>query len=263
MAIYHFSLRIVSRSAGKSAVAMAAYRSGDRLYDERTGETKFYPRDVQPETMILAPEDAPDWVYDRNRLWNEVEKSERRKDAQLCREIDIALPVELTPEQQTELMKQYVQEQFVDRGMIADMAIYRDNPKNPYAFVMLTMRRLNPDGTWMAKARKEYKLDDNGQRIKLPSGSFASVRINLTDWNQIKTLMIWREAWAKHANWALEKAGSPARIDHRSLADQGITDRLPTVHEGAARNMERRGVQSDRGELNRTVQEYNELAKTL
>lgn len=264
MAIYHFAMQIVSRSAGRSVVAMSAYRSGDRLYDERTGQTRFYPRSARPESIILAPTDSPDWVHDRNRLWNEVERSEKRKDAQLCRELNISLPIELTPEQRSDLLKHFVQEQFVDHGMIADVAIYEDNPDNPYGIVMLTMRRLNPDGTWMAKARKEYILDEAGQRIKLPSGQYKSFAVRMTDWSKLETFLGWREAWARYTNQALEKAGSPARIDHRSLVDQGITDRLPTVHEGAAtRRMEQRGQRTDRAELNQMVFEFNELTKEV
>ncbi|MEK4078255.1 MobQ family relaxase [Paenibacillus sp. FSL M7-0656] len=264
MAIFHFSAQVASRSAGKSAVAMAAYRSGERLIDERTGEIKSYARDVQPETEIMAPSGSPEWVYDRNKLWNSVEMAEKNKNAQLCREIVIALPVELSADQQKELLTNFVKEQFVDQGMIADLSIHRDNPENPHAHVMLTMRPLNPDGSWAAKSRKEYVLDDNGQKIKLKSGQYKSFKVRTTDWDNSENMGKWREGWANHTNQALEKVQSPARIDHRSLAAQGITDRLPTIHEGVtARDMDRKGKNSDRGSINRSVKEYNTTVTDL
>ncbi|MGM1020263.1 MAG: MobQ family relaxase [Bacillota bacterium] len=203
MAIYHYSTQVASRPAGKSAVAMAAYRSGDRLEDERTGELKFYRRSTPPETIILAPANAPEWVQDRNRLWNEVEKAEKRKDAQLCREINVALPRELNADDQHELLLNYCQEQFADRGMVADVAIHRDNPENPHAHIMLTMRHIGPDGF----GQKNWEWN--------PSFAFGKVQ-------NAEKYIDWRAAWADHTNRALERAGETDRIDHRSFADQGI-----------------------------------------
>lgn len=264
MAIYHFSPQIASRSKGKNAVAMAAYRSGERLIDERTGEVKHYHRDVQPEAMILAPAHSPEWVYDRQRLWNEVELIEKAKNSQLCREITIALPIELSNEHQRDLLTRYVQEQFVDHGMVADVAIHRDNPGNPHAHVMLTMRPFNPDGTWGAKSKKEYVLDDKGEKIPQKSGGFKSYKVRTTDWDATDTLLRWREQWAVHSNRALEEAGLEVRIDHRSLEAQGITDRLPTVHEGpVVREMEQRGVRTEVGQINRDVKEHNAVVLEL
>lgn len=238
MAIYHYSTQVASRSAGKSVVAMAAYRSGDRLEDERTGELKFYRRSTPPETIILAPANAPEWVQDRNRLWNEVEKAEKRKDAQLCREINVALPRELSADDQRELLLNYCQEQFADRGMVADVAIHRDNLENPHAHIMLTMRHIGPDG--FGQKNREWN----------PSFAFGKVQ-------NAEKYIDWRAAWADHANRALERAGETDRIDHRSFADQGI-DRQPTIHEGpTVRQMEERGIQTDRGDLNRLAEEHN------
>ena len=146
MAIYHFSVQAISRGKGQSAVASASYRSGEKLMDEQTGEVKFYKRDVQPETMILAPDNAPEWVKDRQRLWNEVEKSEKNKNSRLAREINVALPVELSHGQQKELIKNYAKEQFVDKGMVADIAIHRDDANNPHAHIMLTIRPFDEKG---------------------------------------------------------------------------------------------------------------------
>jgi len=232
MAIYHFSAQVASRSAGRSAIAMAAYRSGDRLHDERTGETKFYRRDAKPQTEIIAPAHSPAWVHDRNRLWNEVEKAEKRKDAQLCREINVALPKEFTARRQTEMLYAYCQKQFVERGMIADVAIHRDDADNPHAHIMLTMRQIGPDGF--------------GPKVR--------------EWNERDLMENWREAWAQDVNRIFENANRPERIDHRSLEKQGITDRIPTIHEGpTVRDMEKKGKQTDRGDINRAAKAHNAI----
>lgn len=232
MAIYHFSAQVASRSAGRSAVAMAAYRSGERLEDERTGELKHYKRDAQPETVILAPAQSPEWVQDRNRLWNEVEKAEKRKDAQLCREINVALPKEFTPHLQMEELKDFCQREFVNRGMIADIAIHRDDPNNPHAHIMLTTRGIS-------------KEEFGGKERQ---------------WNDRELLNQWREQWAKQVNHVFERNNRPERIDHRSFKQQGITDRLPTIHEGpTVREMEQRGKHTDRGSINRLVRTHNSM----
>ena len=235
MAIYHFSAQVISRSKGQSAVASASYRSGERLEDERTGETKYYVRNVKPETMILAPSHSPEWVYDRNRLWNEVEQSEKRKNSQLAREINVALPKELSKDQQAELIKNYVQTEFVDKGMVADIAIHRDDQENPHAHVMLTTREISEDG-FTVKNR---------------------------DWNNKELLHQWREQWAEHANKALEREGIQEQISHLSHEARGL-EQLPTIHLGnVAHEMEKRGVHSDRGNINRDRQEYNGLIVDL
>jgi len=235
MAIYHFSAQVVSRGKGQSAIAAAAYRSGDKLQDERTGEEKFYKRDVKPDTMILAPSHSPEWVKDRERLWNEVEKVEVRKNSQLAREINVALPIELSAERQKELIRDFVQEQFVDKGMIADVSIHRDDPNNPHAHVMLTTREISEEG-FTVKNR---------------------------DWNNKELLNQWREEWSNHANKALEREGIQERISHLSHEARGL-NQLPTVHLGQVINeMEKRGVETERGDLNRDRQEYNRLVVDL
>lgn len=235
MAIYHFSAKVISRGKGQSAVAAASYRSGERLTDERTGEEKYYHRNVEPDTMILAPSNSPEWVYERERLWNEVEHAEKRKDSQLAREANIALPVELSNEQQKELIRDFVQKEFVDKGMIADIAIHRDDLNNPHAHVMLTTREITPDGF--------------GPKNR--------------DWNDRGVLEQWREEWANHANKALEKEGIQERISHLSHEARGI-EQLPTVHLGhIAHGMEKRGIESERGNVNRDRQEYNRIVVDL
>lgn len=235
MAIYHFSAQVISRSKGQSSVAAAAYRSGERLTDEHTGEMKFYKREVQPEAMILTPSDSPDWVQDRERLWNEVEKIEKRKDAQLAREINIALPRELSHGQQQELIRDFVEEQFVDKGMIADVCLHRDDPGNPHAHIMLTTREITPDGF--------------GKKNR--------------DWNDRGLLQQWREEWSNHANNALERAGIEEKITHQSHADRNLEE-LPTLHLGhVAHGMEQKGIQTDRGNINREIQKHNALVVDL
>lgn len=257
MAIYHFSAQIITRSKGQSAVASASYRSGDKLLDERTGETKFYKREVQPETMILAPSHAPEWAKDRNRLWNEVEKIERNKNSQLAREINVALPNELSPENQKELIQNYVQEQFVDRGMVADIAIHRDDKNNQHAHVMLTVRQFDENGEWGNKKRKDYEFDKDGNKVLDKNGKPKYQTVSLTDWDKKENIEQWREQWAKHTNKALEKEGIQERITHLSHEARGL-EQLPTIHLGhAAHGIEKRGEESDRGNINREVQEHN------
>lgn len=235
MAIYHFSAQVISRGKGQSAIASAAYRSGERLQDERTGETKYYKRHVQPETMILSPSHAPEWVQNRERLWNEVEASETRVNSRLAREINIALPRELSRGQQAELICDYAQKEFVDQGMIADIAIHRDDSENPHAHIMLTTREISEEG-FTVKNR---------------------------DWNKKELLEKWREQWAEHANQALKREGIEDRISHLSHEARGL-EQLPTVHLGhVAHEMEQRGVETDRGTINREHQEYNQLVVDL
>lgn len=231
MAIYHLSMQIISRSKGQSAVAAASYRSGDALEDERTGETKYYVREVQPDTVILAPSNAPEWVYNRGILWNEVERAEKRKDAQLAREMNIALPRELSNDHQKKLIQNYIQNEFVNKGMIADVAIHRDDKENPHAHVMVTTRKITADGF--------------GPKNR--------------DWNNKELLTQWREQWAAYANKALEREGVQERISHLSHEARGL-EQLPTVHLGhVAHEMENRGIQSDRGNINREVKEHNAI----
>ena len=263
MAIYHFSAQVISRGSGKSSVAASAYRSGEKLTDERLGVDHDYTRrGGVTYSEILTPSNAPEWANDRNRLWNEVEKIEKSKDSQLSREINIALPVELSREQQIELIRKYVKENFVDKGMAADISMHDKMDGNPHAHIMLTVRPFNEDGTWGAKARKEYILDKNGEKIK-QGKEYKSRKVETTDWNKKETLENWREQWANHANKALEKAGFQERIDHRTLADQGL-DRKAQIHVGVhAAAMERKGIPSERGIRNNEIKQLNEQIKNI
>ena len=232
MAIYHCSIKIIKRSEGRSAVAAAAYRSGEKLINEWDGMTHNYTKKrgvIYSE--ILLPSHAPPSFADRSALWNNVEQIEKSRDAQLAREIEIALPGELDRQEQISLVRAYVRDNFVAAGMCADFAIHDKGDGNPHAHIMLTMRPLKANGEWGAKCRKEYDLDKHGQRIRLPSGAFKSQRVNTTDWNEQAKAEAWRAAWAGYANRALKQKGLPERIDHRSYSRQGL-EQIPTVHMG-------------------------------
>lgn len=234
MADYRLSAQVISRGKGQSSIASAAYRAAARLHDERTGETHDYTRKQGVVySAVLAPDDAPDWMRDRGLLWQGVEAAEKRRDAQLARELQLSLPHELTDEQRHELLVGFVRDQFVSRGMIADVAIHRPDrdgdERNHHAHIMLTMRSLTGEGF--------------GNKVR--------------DWNEPDTLLQWREAWARHQNRELERHGHHARVDHRSYEDRGI-DREPTQHMGpTAADMERKGRPSRIGDENRARDETN------
>lgn len=197
VALYRFSAAVMGRKAGRSAVAASAYRAGSEIQDQRTGRVHDYSRRKGVEhSEILTPDGTPDWMRDRAALWNGVEAAERRKDAQLAREVQLALPRELTPEARLSLVRSFVKEEFVGRGMIADLAIHNpaasDGREQPHAHVMLTMRELTGEGF----GKKERA------------------------WNADALLLEWRERWAGAVNHALGAAQSEARVDHRSLAVQ-------------------------------------------
>lgn len=264
MAIYHCSIKIVSRGKGKSAVAAAAYRSGETLTNNYDGVTHDFTRKGGiVHTEILLPPHAPPDFSDRSILWNSVEKIEKAKNSQLAREIEIALPVELDREQQIQLVREYVKENFVSVGMCADFAIHDKQDGNPHAHIMLTMRPLEQSGEWGAKSKKEYLLDKDGQRIKLKNGTFKSRKVDTVDWNSQEKAEVWRQAWADIANRYLASQDRPERIDHRSYKRQGI-EQIPTVHMGvAATQMERRGIVTDKGSQNREIREQNRLLKEV
>ena len=264
IAIYHCNIGIVSRGKGKSAVAAAAYRSGEKITNEWDGMTHDYTRKRGVvHTEILLPPHAPPSFSDRATLWNSVELYEKAGNAQLAREIDAALPIELSREEQIRLVREYCSSQFVSRGMCVDYAIHDTGKGNPHCHIMLTMRPLDERGAWAAKSQKEYDLDENGERIRLPSGKYKARKVDLTGWNDKGNALLWRKAWADISNAYLERAGSPERIDHRSNAERGI-DELPTVHMGvAACQMEKKGIATEKGELNRNIQKANRLIREI
>jgi outer membrane murein-binding lipoprotein Lpp len=264
MAIYHCSIKIIKRSQGRSAVAGAAYRSGEKLTNEWDGIMHDYTKKggvVHSE--ILLPAHAPPNFSARSTLWNSVEKIEQSRNAQLAREIEIALPAELDRNMQIQLVRTYVRDAFVSAGMCTDFSIHDKGDGNPHAHIMLTLRPLNEKGEWGAKCRKEYDLDERGQRIRLPGGAFKSHRVNTTDWNDPGKAEAWRAMWAKYVNLAMAYKKLPQRVDHRSYTRQGV-EQIPTVHMGvAATQMERRGLSTKKGGVNREIAAQNRLLKEI
>ncbi|ENY8964298.1 MobQ family relaxase [Clostridioides difficile] len=265
MAIYHCSIKIISRGKGKSAVAAAAYRAGEKITNEFDGVTHDYTRKGGVvHTEVLLSDHAPAEYKDRAILWNAVEKIEKAKNAQLAREIELALPAELTREQNISLVREYINRHFVAAGMCADICIHDTGGGNPHAHVMLTMRPFEQGGAWGAKQKKEYILDKDGNKIyDRKKRQYKCKSIPATDWNDQTKAEEWRAAWADCVNTALERGNHAERIDHRSYERQGI-DQIPTVHLGvAAHQMEKRGIRTERGDLNRGIEVTNQRLRQL
>ena len=264
MAIYHLCIKIISRGKGKRAVAASAYRSGEKIKNEYDGIVHDFTRKGGiAHTEILLPQNAPQAFLDRGTLWNSVEKIEKSKNSQLAREIEIALPKELNREKQIELVREYVKDNFVYIGMCADIALHDKNDGNPHAHILLTMRPLNEDTTWGAKSKKEYILDENGEKVKLKNGNYKTRKINTTDWNEQDKAEEWRKAWANITNKYLEKNSIQEKVDHRSYQRQGI-EQIPTIHLGvSATQMEKKGIATDRGNINREIKHQNMILREI
>lgn len=243
MAIFHLSVKVVSRGNGQSAVAKAAYNSRSKLEDERTGLTKDYSRTGGGVVFsgIFTPKDAPQWAADRQQLWNQVERKEdasnRASSAQLAREVVVALPHELSDQQREWLVKDFVREQFTRKGMVADVNIHApregDDQRNHHAHILVTMRQLGPEGF--------------GPKVR--------------EWNSREQIEQWRESWERIVNKQLERHGHEARIDRRTLEEQGI-EREPTTHRGPfAQAIERKNLETERGSTYRaTLDRIDDLA---
>ena len=264
MAIYHLCIKIISRGKGKSAVAASAYRSGEKIKNEYDGIVHDFTRKGGiAHTEILLPQNAPQEFSDRGTLWNSVEKIEKSKNSQLAREIEVALPKKLDREKQIELVREYVKENFVKVGMCADIALHDKNDENPHAHILLTMRPLNEDKTWGAKSRKEYILDENGEKVKLKNGNYKTRKISTTDWNEQDKAEQWRKAWADITNKYLEENSIQEKVDHRSYQRQGI-EQIPTIHLGvSATQMEKKGIATDRGNINREIKQQNAILREI
>lgn len=226
--------KVIGRSSGRSSTAAAAYRAGEQIRDERTGELHDYSRRAGVvHSEIIAPNNAPEWMKDRAELWNAVELAEKRKDAQLSREVRFALPHELTDEQRLELVRDYTKQAFVDRGMVADLAIHapskEGDERNHHAHIMLTMREITGDG---------FGNKERG-------------------WNDKELCAEWRRELADHTNRALERGGFPDRVTEKSFDDIGV-EKEATFHLGPiATELERQGVETDIGNQNRAIEERN------
>ncbi|NQE62378.1 Ti-type conjugative transfer relaxase TraA [Caulobacter sp. RHG1] len=234
MAIYHFSVKVISRATGASALASAAYRSASRLHDERLDrDHDFTNKSGVVHSEVMLPDGAPEHLSDRATLWNAVEAGEKRKDAQLSREVEFAIPREMDQAQGIALARDFVQREMVDRGMVADLNVHwdigPDGLAKPHAHVMLSMREVGEEG-FGAKVR---------------------------DWNRTELVEHWREAWADHVNERLAQLDIDARIDHRSLEDQGI-DLEPQHKIGpAAGRMAGEGVETERLEDHHRIAREN------
>lgn len=264
MAIYHLCIKIISRGKGKSAVAASAYRSGEKIKNEYDGIVHDFTRKGGiAHTEILLPQNAPQEFSDRGTLWNSVEKIEKSKNSQLAREIEIALPKELNREKQINLVREYVKENFVKVGMCADISLHDKNDGNPHAHILLTMRPLNKDKTWGANSKKEYILDENGEKVKLKNGNYKTRKIDTVDWNEQEKAEQWRKAWADITNKYLEENSIKEKVDHRSYQRQGI-EQIPTIHLGvSATQMEKKGIVTDRGNINREIKHQNKILKEI
>ena len=300
MAIYHCSIKIISRSGGRSAVASAAYRSGEKLYNDETGLLHdFTHKGGVVMNEIILPENAPERYHNRQILWNEVQKIEKRSDAQFAREVEVALPMEMDREDQIRCIRDFIKENFVSEGMIADWALHDKGDGNPHAHILLTMRSFDEHEKWLQKQRSVFanardekgravydpslpvydpknreetsdfripQLDKDGkQKVRIRKGKgteylWEKISIPANDWNDRSKAEIWRASWAKHCNRYLDK---DHQIDHRSYERQGI-DKEPTIHEGVtARQMEVDGKLSDRCQQNREIRERNSLMEEM
>jgi hypothetical protein len=300
MSIYHCSIKIISRSGGRSAVSSAAYRSGEKSYNDETGIIHdFTNKGGVIMNEIILPENAPERYHEREILWNEVQQVEKKSDAQFAREIEVALPIEISREEHIECTRKYIKENFIDKGMIADWALHDKTDGNPHAHIMLTMRGIDEYEEWLKKqktvfanARDEqgraiynpelpmydpkdrentfkYRipvLDKNGEqktRVRNGKGTeylWEKISITLNDWNDHSQAELWRSSWADHCNKYLDKEH---QIDHRSYERQGI-DKEPTIHEGVtARQIEVEGKVADRCQINREIKERNSIREQL
>ena len=269
MALFHFHVTQIKRSAGQSIVTSAAYRAGEKLFSEYYGEVSDYThKGGVVYTDILLPPQAPAEYQDRATLWNAVERAERGKKAQLAYSFDIALQNELSLDENIALARQFVSEQLVGRGMIADFAIHQPDKEdggipNPHFHILCPIRPIEPDGKWGCKQRRRYRLDGDGNRIMGEDGKPLFDAVPTTDWGDPATLEEWRRVWAEMVNAKFEEKGLTCRVDHRSYERQGL-DLLPTVHEGVAvRQMEAKGITTDKGDFNRWVRKARDLLRNI
>lgn len=264
MAIYHCSIKIISRSSGRSAIGASAYRAGEKLLDKESGIEHDYTQKKGIEhTEILLPTYAPREYKDRQRLWSEVQKIESASNAQLAREFEVAIPKELNFAQGRALVRDFCRD-LVKEGMCVDIALHNKGDGNRHAHIMATTRAIKENGQWATKEKKDYAHNENGERIPLIDPATGKQKVDsrnrkqwkritteANDWNKREKVEQWRENWAKYCNRYLKTHN--VQIDHRSYKRQGI-EKIPTIHEGyTARAMERNGKTSDRCQINRDI----------
>lgn len=264
---FHFNISMISRGKSKSAVASAAYISCEKIKNEWDGVTHDYHNKkglLHSEIFLL--ENIPKEFQNRSFLWNSVELNEKASNAQLARNFIIALPKELSFEENKKLITEFIQENFVSKGMIADLAIHDESNEgnnNIHAHIMTTLRPINEKGQWQAKSKKEYILDDEGNKILNKNGKPKTRKVELTDWNNKGNAEKWRESFAEICNIYLERNNLEKRVDHRSFERQGIEE-IPTIHLGASASaLERKGIETDKGNINREIKKHNSLVKAI
>ena len=267
IALFHFHVTQIKCSAGQSAVAAAAYRAGEKLHSEYYGEDSDYTRKGGVIcSEILLPLHAPPEYADRETLWNAVEKAERGKKAQLAYSFDIALQNEFSMQENIDLARQFLLNNFVSRGMIVDFAVHSPDKEdggisNPHFHVMCPIRPIEPDGRWGKKQRREYVLDEHGEHVLDEAGNCVFNAVPTTDWGSPETLEAWRQTWADLCNAKFAEKGLDCRIDHRSFARQGV-EQIPAQHEGpTVRAMEAKGIRTDKGDLNRWIRKTNAMLR--
>ena len=254
----HTHVDIVTRSKGASVIAKAAYNARDKLQDEYYGKVHDYSKkDDLVFSKIFLSEHIPKEFSNREYLWNEVEKIEKSKNSQLARNLLFELPRELNEEDRIKLISEFIEENFTSKGMIADCNIHNpmasDHEEQPHAHILLTLREMDSEGKWKPKCRKEYILDENGEKIKLKSGNYKSRKVNLNDWNEPDKAKEWRENFSKKANEYLARNNIAKRIDPRTFEEQG-REELPQIHLGTSSfQMEKKGIQTERGNQNRKI----------
>ena len=266
MSIYHCSIKIGSRGKGQSAVAAAAYRSGQKLTDEELGAVSDYTRKsgvVYSEVSLC--DNAPTEYINREILWNSVQTIEKASNSRLWREFEVALPQELSREEQIDTVRDYVKT-LTEQGMCCDWSIHDKHDGNPHAHIMATVRSIKENGEWAAKCRKVYDLDENGQKIvqkydKLGHKQYKSHKEDYNDWNNKERVEEWREKWAECCN---KRLSEDKRIDHRSYKRQGI-DKEPTIHEGYKVRMiaKKSGIALDRMAENWKIKQRNEYMQRI
>ena len=260
------SFKIISRGKGQSCMASCAYYSGKKKYSEYECCWK-YPHSSPARVKwveVMLPPNAPRAYADPQTLWNAVDAAETSVNAQTARSMLFALPRELTDEQNLALVRDFCQKEFVDKGMVCNFFYHDKGDGNPHVHIMLTLRAMDENGKWLPKSKNVYALDENGNRIRAPNGSWKRVKVNTVDWNERRYGEIWRQDWAAAQNAALEAAGRMERVDMRSLERQGVEDRLPQKHLGpTASALERKGVSSERGDENRKIISVNKMLASL
>jgi len=258
-------MTIAKRAGGKrSLIAMAAYRSGEKLYSELYEKTSFYNhRLVKPETFILKPDYVPNEFLDRQTLWNKMELAEKSPNAQLCRELNVALPIELANVDQKLLLEDFVKDNFVTEGMIADVAIHREDENNPHAHIMLTMREVDSKGNVQNKSYRIPKLDEQGQPLFNEKGQRMTVSIKKNNWNRKSFVSEIRKDWADKVNQFLNDRQIDQQITEKSHAEIGKKE-LPTIHEGFyTRKLEEKGIVSELRKKNLEIRSYNDALDEL